>query len=52
LNGNEKVFSPALTFNLGLSLSLFGVITSNSLLQVAMEIEHKLRMSCGMALEA
>ncbi len=50
---HEKVLSPALTANLGLILSpLKGVIISNSLLQVAMEIVHKLRINCGMMLGA
>jgi hypothetical protein len=49
----EKVLSPALTANLGLILSpLKGVIISNSLLQVAMEMVHKLRINCGMTLGA
>jgi len=50
---HEKVLSPALTANLGLILSpLKGVMISNSLLQVAMEIVHKLRINCGMKLGA
>jgi hypothetical protein len=50
---HDKVLSPALTANLGLILSpLKGVIISNSLLQVAMEIVHKLRINCGMMLGA
>jgi hypothetical protein len=49
----EKVLSPALTANLGLILSpLKGVIISNSLLQVAIEMVHKLRINCGMMLGA
>ncbi len=52
-NSHEKVLSPALTANLGLILSpLKGVMISNSLLQVAMEIVHKLRVNCGMTLGA
>jgi hypothetical protein len=39
--------------NLGLILTtLKGVIISNSLLQVAIEIVHKLRINCGMTLVA
>jgi hypothetical protein len=39
--------------NLGLILTpLKGVIISNSLLQVAIEIVHKLRINCGMTLGA
>jgi hypothetical protein len=50
---HEKVLSPALTANLGLILSpLKGVIISNSLLQVAIKIVHKLRINCGMTLGA
>jgi hypothetical protein len=52
-NSHEKVFYPALTANLGLILSpLKGIMISNSLLQVAMEIVHKLRINCGMTLGA
>jgi hypothetical protein len=52
-NSHEKVLSPALTTNLGLILSpLKGVIISNSLLQVAIEMVHKLRINCGMTLGA
>jgi hypothetical protein len=52
-NSHEKVLSPALTASLGLILSpLKGVIISNSLLQVAIEMVHKLRINCGMMLEA
>jgi hypothetical protein len=52
-NRQEKVLFPALTANLVLILSrLKGVIISNSLLQVAMEIVHKLRINCGMTLGA
>jgi hypothetical protein len=41
------------TANLGLILSpLKGVIISNSLLQVAIEMVHKLRINCGMMLGA
>ncbi len=48
-NSHEKVLSPALTANLGLILSpLKGVIISNSLLQVVIE----LRINCGMTLGA
>ncbi len=48
-NSHEKVLSPAL----GLILSpLKGVIISNSLLQVAIEMVHKLRINCGMMLGA
>ncbi len=50
---HEKVLSPALTANLGLILSpLKGVMISNSLLQVAIEMVHKLRINCGMTLGA
>jgi hypothetical protein len=50
-NSHEKVLFPALTDNLGLILSpLKGVIISNSLLHVAIEIVHKLRINCGMML--
>jgi hypothetical protein len=52
-NSHEKVFSAALTVTLGLILSpLKGIIISNSLLQVAIEIVHKLRINCGMTLGA
>jgi len=52
-NSHEKVLFPALTDNLGLILSpLKGIIISNSLLQVAMEMVHKLRINCGMMLRA
>ncbi len=52
-NSDEKVLSPALTANLGLILSpLKGVIISNSLLQVVMEMVHKLRINCRMTLGA
>jgi hypothetical protein len=52
-NRHEKVLFPALTANLGLILSqLKGIMFSNSLLQVAIEIVHKLRISCGMTLGA
>ena len=52
-NSHEKVLSPALTTNLGLIWSpLKGVIISNSLLQVAIEMVHKLRINCGMTLGA
>jgi hypothetical protein len=52
-NSHEKVLSPALTANLGLILSsLKGIMNSNSLLQVAIEIVHKLRIKCGMMLGA
>jgi hypothetical protein len=45
-NNNEKVLFPTLTFNCGLILSpLKGAIISNSLLQVAMGTEQKLRIS-------
>jgi hypothetical protein len=50
-NNQEKVSCPSLTDNLGLILSpLKGVIISNSLLQVAIEIVHKLRINCWMML--
>ncbi len=50
-NSHEKVLSPAFTANLGLILSpLKGVIISNSSLQVAIEMVHKLRINCGMML--
>ena len=52
-NSHEKVLSPTLMANLGLILSpLKGVIISNSLLQVAIETVHKLRINCGMTLGA
>jgi hypothetical protein len=52
-NSHEKVFSAALTVTLGLILSpLKGIIISNSLLQVAIEIVHKLRINCGITLGA
>jgi hypothetical protein len=52
-NSHEKVLYPALTTNLGLILSpLKGVIISNSFLQVAIEMVHKLRINCGMTLGA
>jgi hypothetical protein len=52
-NNQEKVLFPALSASLGLILSpLKGVIISNSLLQDAMEIVHKLRINCGMTLGA
>ena len=52
-NSHEKVLSPTLTAYLGLILSpLKGIIISNSLLQVAIEIVHKLRINCGMTLGA
>ncbi len=44
---------PSLAAHLGQILSpLKGVIISNSLLQVAFEIVHKLRINCGMTLGA
>jgi hypothetical protein len=50
LNNKEKVLFPP---HLGLNLSpLKGVIITNSLLQVAMEIVHKLRINCRMMLGA
>jgi hypothetical protein len=50
-NNHEYVLFPALTANLGLILSpLKGVIISNSLLQVAIEMVHKLRINCRMTL--
>jgi hypothetical protein len=53
LNNQGKVLFPALTANLALILSpLKGVIISNHLLQVAMEIVHKLRINCGMMIGA
>jgi hypothetical protein len=53
LNNQEKVLFPSLTANLGLILSpLKGVIISNSFLQVAKEIVHKLRINFGMTLAA
>jgi len=52
-NSHEKVLSPALTAHLGLIFSkLKGVIKSNSLLQVAIEMVHKLRINCRMMLGA
>jgi hypothetical protein len=52
-NSHEKVLFLALTANLGLILSpLKGVIISDSLLQVAIEMVHKLRINCGMMLGA
>jgi hypothetical protein len=52
-NSHEKVLYPALMANLGLILSpLKAGIISNSLLQVAIEIVHKLRINCGMTLGA
>jgi hypothetical protein len=52
-NNQEKVLFPALTANLDLILSpLKGVIFSNCLLQVAIEIVHELRINCGMTLGA
>ena len=52
-NSQEKVLFPALTANLGLILSpLKGVMISNSLLQVAIEMVHKLRINWGMMLGA
>jgi hypothetical protein len=52
-NSHEKVLSPALMAYLGLILSpLKGVIISNSLLQVAIEMVHKLRINCRMTLGA
>jgi hypothetical protein len=52
-NNHEKVLFPALTAILGLILSpLKGIIISNSLLHVAIEIVHKLRINCGMTLGA
>jgi hypothetical protein len=45
-NNQEKVLFPALNASLDLILSpLKGVIISNSLLQVAMEIVHQLRIN-------
>jgi hypothetical protein len=50
---NGKVFAHSLTLSLGLILSpLKGVIILNNLLQVSIETEHKLRMSCGMMIRA
>jgi hypothetical protein len=50
-NSHEKVLFPVLTAYLGLILSqLKGLIISNSLLQVAIEIVYKLRIICGMML--
>ncbi len=52
-NNQQKVLVPALTANLGLILSpLKGIIISNSLLEVAIEIVHKLTINCGMMLGA
>ncbi len=52
-NNQENVLFPALTANLGLILSLLkGIIILNSLLQVAIEIVHKLRINCGIMLGA
>ena len=52
-NNHEKVLSPALTANLGQILSpLKHVIISNSFLQVAIEMVHKLTINCGMTLGA
>jgi hypothetical protein len=52
-NHQENVLFPTVTANLGLILSpLKGIIISNSLLQVAIEIVHKLRINCGMMLGA
>jgi hypothetical protein len=52
-NNQEKVLFIALMANLGLILSpLRGVIISNSSLQVAIEIVHKLRINCEMTLGA
>ncbi len=46
-NSQEKVLSPALTANLGLILSpLKGVIISNSLLQVAIEMVSIMISTC------
>ena len=45
----EKVFPPALDITLGLILSPFkSVIRLKFLLQVAIEIVHKFKISCGM----
>jgi hypothetical protein len=50
---HEKVFPPALTVTLGLTLSpLKGVIGLKILLHVAIEIVHKFKISCGMTLGA
>jgi hypothetical protein len=52
-NTHEKVLSPTLMASLGQILSpLKGVIISNSLLQLAIEMVHKLRINCGMMLGA
>jgi hypothetical protein len=49
----RKFYLLLLTANLGLILSpLKGVMISNSLLQVAKEMVHKLRINCGMMLGA
>jgi hypothetical protein len=52
-NNQEKVLFPAQTAKLGMILTpLKGIIISNSLLQVAMEIVRKLRINCGMMVGA